>query len=254
VPLTGSHVSVSQEPVHDETAGRDGYARLALAGLIPMVWQQLSGINIIVFYGQSILTMAGLENADALGTTVTAVQFFGILLSGAIIDKVGRRPLLVIGSFLQGCFALLIGGVLSSSQSPSASSVMIPMYGYVLAFALGLGPVPWLLMPELGLPRHLRMLLASVATAANWGISFLVTENLSKLQRAFAGPGRDLNDGLPGVFYLFGVVTLIGFVLIVLLVPETATGACRCGVSRRDKNKLPLVSGLEDASGTRPSC
>merc|ERR1712087_489600 len=109
-------------------------------------------------------------------------------------------------------------------QSPPALAVVGSLGGYVLSFAIGLGPVPWLLLPELGLPSHLRARAASVATASNWGCSFIVTgPPLEAVKAAW---------GLSGSFLLFGIVCLLGMVLIALLVPETRVRR-RMGLERR---------------------
>jgi len=197
--------------------------RLVVAGLIPMVWQQLSGINAVIFFGQSILASAGIRAYNVLGTAVIAVQLTGIALAAALIDRLGRRPLLLMSTLGMALGAALLGCCLRT-ESPPSVLVVAAIGGYVLSFAIGLGPVPWLLLPELGLPRRLRSRTSSVATATNWACSFMVTgPPLAHLQAAW---------GLSGAFLLFGIVCLLGAVLIAAFVPETRSER-RVGLERR---------------------
>jgi len=201
------------------------YCKLAFAGLIPMVWQQLSGINAIIFFGQSILASAGIEDYNLVGTSVIGIQLVGILVAAFAIERLGRRPLLLIsvGGMALGAASL---AVLLHIEKPPAASVIIAMYAYVLFFAVGLGPVPWLLLPELGLPKDLRAAVASFSTAANWGCSFAVTgPPLIAIEKAF---------GLSGAFTLFSGVCVVGLVLMIFLVPETSEMRTRRhGLERR---------------------
>lgn len=194
------------------------YWRPMLGGIVPMVWQNLSGTNTIVFFGQTILAEAGVKNADEVGPTVIAVQLAGIVIAAAVIERLGRRPLLLLSSFIVSVSALGLG-LLISAEEPVSWAVVLAMYSYVLAFAVGLGPVPWLLLPELGLPAHLRIAMASVATAANWGASFAVTgPPLNAIQGKF---------GLNGVFFCFSGITFVGFLLMLAVVPETKQSSQR---------------------------
>jgi len=188
-----------------------------------MVWQQLSGINAVIFYGQSILAQAGIGAYNVLGTSVICVQLVGCGVAALVIKRAGRKSLLVISA---GGMAISAAGLgfLLSLDAPNSIAVMTSLYGYVLLFSVGLGPVPWLLLPELGLPKAMRMQLAGVATAANWGCSFAVTgPPLSSLQSAF---------GLSGAFWVFSAVCLLGSGLIFLLVPATKRRR-RMGLERR---------------------
>lgn len=186
--------------------------KLVLAGLIPMLWQQLSGISAIIFYGQSILDSAGVQDYNMLGVSVIAVQLAGIALAVALIERVGRRVLLLISVAGMTVGAAALGVSLSVAHAwPMA--VVGSLYAYVLSFAVGLGPVPWLLLPELGLPQHCRVRLASLATASNWACSFVVT-----------GPPLEALEarcGLSAVFFTFSAHCLCGTFLIVAFVPET---------------------------------
>mmetsp|Transcript_48206 Transcript_48206/g.153873 ORF Transcript_48206/g.153873 Transcript_48206/m.153873 type:complete len:459 (+) Transcript_48206:75-1451(+) len=198
-------------------ARRLGPRRLALAGLVPMAWQQLSGINAVVFFGQDILALAGLRSPGVLGPSVFGVQLAGVALAAVTVERLGRRPLL-IGS--AGGMAAAAGSLalLLRFRTPPWAGVLGSLYAYVFLFSMGLGSVPWLLLPELGLPEAWRLWVASLATATNWACSFLVTATLGTLEAAC---------GLSGAFGTFAALCLSGAALIALLVPETAAGRSR---------------------------
>eukprot|EP00927_Polykrikos_kofoidii_P047743 TRINITY_DN42013_c0_g1_i1.p1 TRINITY_DN42013_c0_g1~~TRINITY_DN42013_c0_g1_i1.p1 ORF type:complete len:474 (-),score=92.86 TRINITY_DN42013_c0_g1_i1:186-1607(-) len=201
-----------------------GGVLLAVAGLLPMVWQQLSGINAVVFFGQSILADAGVQNADLCGDAVILIQLFGVGLAAALIEHVGRRPLLLVSIAGMALAACSLSALLRLSEDPPAAGVFCAMGTYVLFFSVGLGPVPWLLLPELGMSKDKRAKLSSFATASNWACSFAVTgPPLSALQAAC---------GLWGVFAAFGSGCAVATVLFAYFVPETQIRR-RAGLERR---------------------
>eukprot|EP00929_Paragymnodinium_shiwhaense_P076367 TRINITY_DN39250_c0_g1_i1.p1 TRINITY_DN39250_c0_g1~~TRINITY_DN39250_c0_g1_i1.p1 ORF type:complete len:527 (+),score=102.61 TRINITY_DN39250_c0_g1_i1:62-1582(+) len=241
---TGHDLEVSPH-VGRMLQSRFGGAKLFFAGIIAMSLQQLSGINTVIFFGQSMLEEAGLKNFEVLGVTVTCVQLCGILVAAAVIDHVGRKPLLVVSCGGMGVGALLICLQL---QLPTASAmgILFSMYAYVFSFAVGLGPVPWLLLPELGLKKYQRAWLASIATACNWGCSFAVTgPPLMTLEKSV---------GLGGEFALFGTVCIGGMLLVIFFVPETKRGRRRrVGLERRLSTEFlnvfaPLVRNRRSSS------
>lgn len=191
---------------------RRHHRRLAVAGLVPMLWQQLSGINTIVFFGQGLLASAGVQNYNLLGVLVMGAQLSGIAVAACLIERVGRRPLLLLSvtgmAIASACLAVLL-----QMHHPPGVLIVGALGGYAFLFSVGLGPVPWLLLPELGLPRDLGLKLASFATACNWACSFAVTgPPLAYLEAHF---------GLSGAFAVFSSISFIGAILIAGLVPET---------------------------------
>jgi len=221
-------------PVRQFEARKEDYCRFCTAGLIAMIMQNMSGIGTVTFFGQSILAEAGLSSANVLGDTVTCVQLGGILVATVVIEKLGRRPLLLASCFGMASGAACLGAALMPEE-PSTVAVMFSLYSYVLCFAIGVGPVPWLLLPELGLPVPLRLRLASIATASNWAASFVVTgPPLTAARSAF---------GLPGVFFIFACVCGIAFALLFALLPETKMN--------RHRDMAHRVSMWGPASSTR---
>jgi len=186
--------------------------RLVFAALVPMVWQQLSGINAVIFFGQGILSKADVSDYNALGDTVIAVQLTGVAIAAVVIERIGRKALLVASiagmTLASVCLSLLL-----RLSAPPSMLVVGTMCAYVLFFSVGVGPVPWLLLPELELPPRLKLRVASFATAAGWACSFAVTgPPLAALEAAW---------GISGAFAAFAVLSALGTILIAWLVPET---------------------------------
>ena len=129
-----------------------------------------------------------------------------------LIDRAGRRPLLLwsLGGMAVSLAVLAIGFWLGAS-GPLGLLTAMSLGAYVAFFAIGLGPVFWLLISEI-FPLGVRGRAMSVATIANWGFNLLVTVTFLRLIHAV---------GRPGTFLLYAVLTLAGLIFTYALVPET---------------------------------
>merc|ERR1712048_1201565 len=145
---------------------------LIIGRFVPMCLRNFTGVNTICFFGQDLLQDAGVASADTLGSTVMIVQVISAVVAIFVIDCLGRRVWLLLSCVLMGVAAI---GIAIGAMHNAGTLMMASMMLYVVAFALGLGPVPRLLFPELGLPRALAVNVASVATSVNWAASFAVT-------------------------------------------------------------------------------
>ena len=168
--------------------GGDAGVRRPLAiVLCVMLFQQFSGINAVIFYSGPLLASAGMANGDLGGVLVMTVQVLATGLALVLMDRLGRRPLLA-GS-LCGMAAAAALLALHFLLEPPPFVALVALFLYIAAFSLGLGPVPWLLMPEL-LPTRARGAAAALATVLNWSCSFLVTETARASWPASARPAR----------------------------------------------------------------
>jgi MFS family permease len=130
-----------------------------------------------------------------------------------LIDRVGRRPLL-LGSLAGMAVALAVlgfGFLASTSTSSLAGLSVACLMVFVGAFAIGLGPVFWLLIAEI-YPLRVRGLAMSVATTANWGSNLIVSLTFLTLLQAL-GPAT--------TFWLYGAVAIVAWYFAFRLVPET---------------------------------
>lgn len=205
--------------------------------LIVCFFQQSGGLNALGAYGTIIFKEAGVANlhlTSVLSIGVSAIV--AITVSFFIVDLMGRKPLLVIsgmgtciGSILLGLDFYLTRPSLCSGGSNSSSVMMDtrsngdvcnPQYGplaivsismYCFMFALGWGPVPWILLPEL-LPLKVRGFSGGLAALVNWGTSAVV-----------GGTYLDLTKSLTlwGVWWMFAVINFISVVFVLLVLVET---------------------------------
>ena len=90
------------------------------------------------------------------------------------------------------------------------------LYSYIFFFASGLGAIPWFLMGEI-FPAEVKGVASSIATAVNWGLSFVITKTVNMETDALGGQPK----GLGGVFAGYGVICLLGIAFVICFVPET---------------------------------
>ena len=184
------------------------------------VFQQITGINAVIYYSDRIFAAAGFSSpqAQTMATTwaIGAVNVVATLIAVAFIDKLGRRPLLLAG--LAGmCASLAAVGLAffsagTAAMSPSAGMVtLVALILFIVSFAFSLGPVVWTVINEI-FPGRVRGRAVAVATAVNWGAAFLVSEFFITLVDAI---------GEAGTFALFAIFCVAGGVWVYHRVPET---------------------------------
>ncbi|KAG7201532.1 hypothetical protein KM043_004283 [Ampulex compressa] len=182
-----------------------------------MFFQQLSGINAVIFYTVRIFKDAGSSVDENVSTIIVGiVNFISTFVAAAIIDKLGRKILLYI-SAVSMCLTLFTLGTffyVKSIGADVAAFGWIPLLSlivYVVGFSLGFGPIPWLMMGEI-LPAKVRGSAASIATGFNWMCTFVVTKTYEDIITGI---------GAHGTFWLFGSIVVVGFFFVLFCVPET---------------------------------
>ena len=185
-------------------------------GVVLAVAQQLIGVNTVVYYAPTILSDTGLGNSAALAGTlvvgVTNLVFTAIAV--LLLDRVGRRPLLITGTVV-ALIALAVLGVYFSSSTLQDNAGWLALAGLILfmaGFAIGLGPVFWLLISEI-FPSGVRSKAMAVSTVANWGANFVVAQTFLTLSSAITRAG---------VFFLYAALAVLATVFFVFKVPETS--------------------------------
>jgi sugar porter (SP) family MFS transporter len=189
---------------------------LIMLGVMLAVFQQITGINTVIYYAPSLLKGAGFGTSGALLANVVngAVNVGMTIVAIRLLDRVGRRVLLLsgtagmaVGMFITG-FSFVAGQTLRGGWAICA---VIGLFIYTGSFAIGLGPVFWLLISEI-YQLNIRGAAMSIATIANWAANFVVTISFLTLKNAL---------GNMGVFFLFGGLTLVALAYFRLKVPET---------------------------------
>lgn len=183
-----------------------------------LVFQQVSGIDTVLFYTVSIFKASGSFVNNYLATILVGlVQVVATFLSLFIIDRYGRKPLLIFsGAFMAVSMAALgFYFYVHERQYPVAKSLgllpVISLMVFIAAFALGYCNIPFLLMGEI-LPVGQRSILSSVASAFNLGSMFIVIKSYHDIKHLI---------GDEGVFLGYAILCLSSCVFVVFLLPET---------------------------------
>ncbi|KAH9116934.1 hypothetical protein AeMF1_009141 [Aphanomyces euteiches] len=181
-----------------------------IVGISLQIFQQLSGINAVMFYSTSFFKMVHLPNPLVGATLVGAINVISTGVALVLMDTAGRRPLLLwsCGGMILSCVLLTLGmwHVLPYSEMVSVGGMML----FVWFFEIGLGPIPWLIVAEM-FPAKPRPTAMSVATMVNWVFSFVVGILFPTMQTLL---GSD-------TFVPFGLVLIVSFLFIYKYVPET---------------------------------
>jgi MFS family permease len=191
------------------------WARPALGiALVLAVAQQFSGINAVIAYAPSIMEKTGLNVSDSIlySVAIALVYVIATVVSLALVDRVGRRPLL-LGS--AAGMAVALGGLgltfLLPEGAPQSWLSLACLLTFIAAFAVGMGPVFWILIAEI-FPPAVRAAGASVATATNWFANFAVG-------LAFLPVARAISE--TATFWLFAGVCAFAIAFANRYVPET---------------------------------
>jgi sugar porter (SP) family MFS transporter len=199
--------------VRDLASGR--LRPLLLVGIVLAVAQQFVGVNTVIYYAPTILADTGLGNSAALAQTV-AVGVTNVLFTVVavlLLDRLGRRALLVTGT-VGLLVALVVLGVYFSSSTLQADYGWVALAGlllFIAGFAIGLGPVFWLMISEI-FPVGARSKAMAVCTIFNWGANFLVAQTFLSLSDAISRQG---------VFYLYAGLAILSLLFFTTRVPET---------------------------------
>ncbi len=183
-----------------------------LIGISLAFLTQVSGINVIIYYGPKILEQAGIPISKALGGQVIIglVNVLFTLVAIWKIDKLGRRPLLLAG-VIGILSSLLMIGFLFYVNSTNTVLLMIFILGFIACFAFSYGPVIWVLLSEI-FPMKIRGKAMSLATFSLWIGTALVGQFTPLLLE---------NLGSAGTFWLFALLTSPALYLAVKIIPET---------------------------------
>ena len=189
--------------------------------------QQLSGINTLMYYSSTILQNSNGNNdlspfdhknviAICLSAVVAFAQMVGNFLGMLIIDRVGRKSLLL--SSLAGCVLTLgaLGGIFVISPSQGLAAGV--MCGYLLVFGMGMAPIPWVLNAEI-YPLYARSFCISFSTCVNWLSSFVVSVTFLTVSEAMSTNRDKPKDHPDTVFWLYGVFCLVGFFVLKKYMP-----------------------------------
>ncbi len=189
------------------------FRKALVVGVGLAVFQQITGVNAIVYYTPIILQMGGFHSASSaiLATVlVGGVNLVFTIVSLFLLDRVGRRPLLLLGIALMAA-SLLYLGYLFGVAHVARVAILIDVLVYLASFAIGLGPIFWLLISEI-YPTTIRGQAMSLATVTIWIFDFLASATFLSLIGVL---------GARGAFWVYGVASIAALYFSYRKVPET---------------------------------
>lgn len=191
--------------------------RLLILGVLLSAFQQLVGINAVLYYAPSIFQNLGASTNSAFLQTVvvgTANMLF-TLVAIFTVDRVGRRPLLILGAVLMTVSMALLGWLFF--RQSLGLIALVAIVAYIAAFAFSWGPVVWVLLAEM-FPNSIRHKAMAIAVAAQWITNFVVSASFKVLD------GSVLLTSLfhhALAYWLYAAMSLAAAVFVWKFVPET---------------------------------
>lgn len=198
-----------------------------MIGIGLAVFQQITGINAIIYYANKIFAQAGFstpqDQAAATTWAIGGVNVLATLIAVAYVDRFGRRPLLLAGLVGMASALITVGisfhfmdnadtsGAGTGGPTTAGLITLVALVVFIASFAFSLGPVVWTVINEI-FPNRVRGRAVAVATAVNWGSAWLVSQFFLTLIDSI---------GNSATFYLFGAFSVIAYLWIWKTVPET---------------------------------
>lgn len=204
-------------------------------GIMMMLLQQFTGINAIMFYAETIFEQAHFKSSDVATVIVAATQVVFTAVAAIIMDKAGRKVLLIFSGVTM-CVSEAVFGVyfkltVMKHNNSSLTSLLTDAQGslaeqpptdlawlavgsmglFITGFALGWGPTPWLVMSEI-FPTRVRGLGSALCVLTNWTCAFIVTKTFQTLMDAITSAGT---------FWMFSGLCALNVIFTALFVPET---------------------------------
>ncbi|MHA7177808.1 sugar porter family MFS transporter [Arthrobacter sp. Sr24] len=213
----------------DLLAARKGTLRGKRFGLMPVVWigiilsmlQQFVGINVIFYYSTTLWKAVGFQEKDSLTISVVTaiVNILVTLVAIALVDKIGRRPILLVGSvgmaLSLGTMALAFSTATGSGSDVSLSGAWGPVAlvaanVFVVSFGASWGPLVWVLLGEI-FPSRIRARALGLAAAAQWIANFAITLTFPSMAAA----------SLPLTYGMYALFAVASFFFVMFKIPET---------------------------------
>uniref|UniRef100_U5EQL0 Facilitated trehalose transporter Tret1 n=1 Tax=Corethrella appendiculata TaxID=1370023 RepID=U5EQL0_9DIPT len=202
-----------------------------------MFFQQLSGINAVIFYTTDIFGAANTGIDPEIATIIVGViQVIATFVSTLVVDKAGRRILLLLSDSVMAISTIILGVYfyLKDSNPDNVANIgwlpIVCLCVFIIMFSIGFGPVPWLMMGEL-FATNVKNYAGPLAGTSNWLLAFVVTKIFSTLTESIgSGP----------TFWFFSGFSILGTVFVYFVVPETK------GRSLNDIQRILAGEKLDD--------
>ncbi len=194
-----------------------GMKIVLVIGVVLAVLQQVTGINVFLYFGTEIFKKMGSETNAALlqNIVVGVVNLSFTIIAIWTVDKIGRKPLMIIGSTGMGICLLAMG--LAAYAQTTGMWMLLFILGYIACFALSVGPVTWVILSEI-FPTRIRGRAMAIATVCLWVANYLVSQTFPMMD---ADPWlvSTFHRGFP--FWVYGAFCAVLLVFLCAFVPET---------------------------------
>lgn len=188
------------------------YSLILFLGIFLAVFQQWSGINVIFFYAPDIFAKANLGVDAALfqTTLIGVMNIVFTILAMRVIDKIGRKKLMLIASAGMAVSYIIIGYLFMVGKTDGWLLLSLILVT-IAFFAFGLGPTVWVVLSEI-FPNKIRGAAMSVATFSLWIASYILTLTFPIFVQWF---------NTSNTFWIYAGICIVGFIVILKILPET---------------------------------
>jgi len=186
-------------------------------GIGLQIIQQLTGINVVMYYAPKIFALAGFEdvNEQMWGTVIVGItNVLATFIAIAFVDKLGRKPIMYAGFVVMGLALLTVGTLFNMGieQNPGLGYPAIgALLVFIIGFAMSAGPIIWVICSEI-YPLAGRDLGVTCSTATNWISNAIVGQTFLTMLATFGGGNT---------FLLYGGLNALFIIFFVIFVPET---------------------------------
>lgn len=194
---------------------RPGARRITFMAMVLALFQAITGINIVMYYAPRIFLSAGIGAGDAYSHSIIigSIMVLFTIFSLFLVDKLGRRYLMIGASAGMGISLLLMGLAFQQAES-QGTLLLICTLAYVASFSIGMGGIYWVVVSEI-FPNRIRGRAMALSVVFLWGGNFLVAQFFPLMLTALKG----------NVFFVFAGSCLLCLLFIVRFLPETKGGS-----------------------------
>ncbi|MGA9063400.1 MAG: sugar porter family MFS transporter [Terracidiphilus sp.] len=178
----GTLEDLDQKPVITE-ASHEHLGKVLWLGIVLAVLQQVTGVNVFMYYAPEIFNHISHSGDTSLLETVLVggVNLLFTVIAMAMVDRAGRKPLLIGGSLGMGVCLVAMGA--AAMHSDTGAWLLIFMLGYIACYALSVGPVTWVFLSEI-FPAHYRARAMALASIALWSANFMVSQTFPMMDQS----------------------------------------------------------------------
>ena len=185
-----------------------------ITGVGLSIFQAITGVNIVIYYAPRIFQMAGYASEPSAIFATIGIGIVNVIMTLValwLIDRVGRRPLLVVGLIGMSLSLFMLGISFFDPKRDLSIFSTLSVISYVAFFAVSLGPIAWLIIAEI-FPLNIRGKAMGIAIFANWSANYIISLTFLNLAHLLS---------ITGVFWLYTFICLIALWFVSRKIPET---------------------------------